>query len=239
MVWLRVSLRLLIALIGVGMIVVTLVTEVVGPLSSVLAYRSANPCAASAAYSQRSRCIGSVGGTVTDVWFTKDNGDSGTEYDYYLKVKTSSGAVMKLTTDKAIYKKANPGDRASLRMWDGIAVGASVDGLTDVEGARALPLMWIVWMGLVWLGLGLVLWPALGDVTDGEYLEDTFARALSWALLGLVTVACFAIPVVVTAFPWWAYTLDATVWLCATVVIGTMIANADTVSAAEGTEPLL
>jgi hypothetical protein len=49
---------------------------------------------------------------------------------------------------------------------------------------------------------------------------NTFARLGSWALLGLITIACFALPIYLDHFAWWAYAIATVVWLGATCAFG-------------------
>lgn len=210
------SLRLVTVLAGVGLIVLVLHSKVDGPVSSELAYRSSRPCSSSADPSAQVDCVVSIEAAVKDLSYTADDENSRTTYHFYLKAQLPSGSVLRLEVDRDIYETASTGDQATLSLWNGFPVGVTVDGLSYFDGNRSLPWGWALWLGLVWLGLGMVLWGLCGDViADRGYRGVTLVRLYNWIPFGMATIAAFAVPVADTsdAIPWWAIVLDVGLWL--------------------------
>lgn len=216
MLWIRLSLRLVVVLAGIGLIVPVLHSKVDGPVSSELAYRSSRPCSSSADHLSRVDCVASIKAAVADLSYTADDENSGTVYHFYLTARVPSGSVLRLEVDRDIYETASAGDQAALSLWNGFPVGITVDGLSYFDGNRSLPWGWALWLGLVWLGLGMVLWGLCGDaIADREYRRVTLVRLYNWVPFGIATIAAFAVPVADTpdAIAWWAIVLDVGLWL--------------------------
>ncbi|WP_210588262.1 hypothetical protein [Streptomyces sp. GESEQ-35] len=149
-----------------------------GPFQDLRAYQRAQSCGAAEA-ARTADCVGQETGEVAQKDSYEEGDKESKQTIYELTVRRASGSFEMHQVHSEVYSAAQVGIEADLKIWHGrvveIAVGAETFELTPMGADLAWRL------GLLWAGLGLLLWSLLGNGGLGYFAWDLFPKVFGWA----------------------------------------------------------
>ncbi|MFI6847528.1 hypothetical protein OG535_34970 [Kitasatospora sp. NBC_00085] len=201
------------------------------PYRNSVQFRYAKPCPSGSPAGGQQDCIGHETGQVVDkdtstrtkTTGTTDTSSTTTETVYQLSVRRASGAVETIEVGGALFGGAERGAGAELETWYGEVVGVTVDGKRDtMTPSSTNALMWDLLVA--WIGLGVVLWSALGGGSAHAFFGTLGTRAFAWVWFGLWTLWPVT-GIVAGGASWPRLAFSALFWLFGAVVAMQFLRN--------------